>query len=144
VEQLRQSPYSIGYVEYGYAIQSGLPKAQVENRSGKFVAPDLQRTSQALEELVSDGDVFPEIADQTGDLSYPFLCFSWLLVEESYTDSKKAEGIERMVEFGLNEGQAVSESLGFIPLPYAIKKRALEMIDSIDSTYKMRLSANGL
>src|SRR5271166_2088298 len=45
---VKQVPGAIGYVEYGYARQTGLPMAVLENRAGKFVKPDLKTGTNAL------------------------------------------------------------------------------------------------
>ncbi|HEX4352832.1 MAG TPA: phosphate ABC transporter substrate-binding protein PstS, partial [Polyangiales bacterium] len=37
---LKTTPGSIGYVEYGYANSQKLPMAMLENKAGKFIAPD--------------------------------------------------------------------------------------------------------
>jgi hypothetical protein len=41
-------PGAIGFVEYGFAKQTGLPMATLENRAGKFVKPDLKTGTDAL------------------------------------------------------------------------------------------------
>ena len=40
---IKQTPGTIGYVEYGYAKQTGLPMATLQNQAGKFVAPSPTR-----------------------------------------------------------------------------------------------------
>jgi len=44
---VRQTPYSIGYVELSYAIQSKLPYGSVKNQAGNFVKADLQSVTAA-------------------------------------------------------------------------------------------------
>ncbi len=41
---------SIGYVEYGFAKRLGLPMAELQNKAGKFVAPDEASGQSALAE----------------------------------------------------------------------------------------------
>ena len=43
---VKQVPNAIGYVEYAYAKQNNMPFAQLQNKDGKFVAPD-DKTFQA-------------------------------------------------------------------------------------------------
>ena len=43
---MKQVPNSIGYVEYAYAKQNSIPFAQLQNKNGKFVAPEA-KTFQA-------------------------------------------------------------------------------------------------
>ncbi len=45
---IKQTPGAIGYVEYGYAKQTGMPMAVLENKSGKYIKPDLETGKNAL------------------------------------------------------------------------------------------------
>ncbi len=36
---MKQSPGTVGYVEYGYAEHNGLSMASLQNKSGAFVKP---------------------------------------------------------------------------------------------------------
>src|SRR5271163_3710444 len=45
---IKQTPGAIGYVEFGYAKQTKMPMAELENKSGKFVKADLQSGKDAL------------------------------------------------------------------------------------------------
>jgi phosphate transport system substrate-binding protein len=42
---IKQSPGTVGYVEYGYAKDNGLSMASLQNKSGNFVAPDIASAS---------------------------------------------------------------------------------------------------
>src|ERR1044071_8995440 len=39
--QVKQTPNTIGYVEFGYAAQKKLPVAQIKNASGNFIEPSI-------------------------------------------------------------------------------------------------------
>src|SRR5262249_58882851 len=44
---VKQTPNSIGYVELVYALQNGLPYADVRNRAGRYVPPTLASVTAA-------------------------------------------------------------------------------------------------
>ena len=62
-----------------------------------------------------------------------------MLAYRQYDDPAKAEGVEKMIEYGLNEGQQVSSELGYIPLPDNVRQKVLETADKISPDYNMTL-----
>jgi phosphate transport system substrate-binding protein len=128
---IKQTPGAIGYVEYGYAKQTGMPMASLENHDGKFVKPDLQSGQAALKSLKLPANLRAWLPDPAGDDAYPIVTYTWLLVYKKYPDPKKAEAIKQLVGFGLDQGQTYSEQLGYIQLPpevIAADKQALTQI----------------
>ena len=49
-------------------------------------------------------------------------------------DAAKAEALRNLVEYGLTEGQAIAEQLGYIPLPEAVIEKVSAPPPSIRST----------
>src|ERR1019366_9700084 len=45
---IQTTPGSIGYIEYGYAMSQKMPMAQLENKSGQFIAPSTASGQAAL------------------------------------------------------------------------------------------------
>lgn len=132
--KIKISHGSIGYVEYFFAKRLGLPMATLENQAGNFVTPDAasgRRTLEAAAAARMPEDLRLFVPDPEAPDAYPIVSMSWLLLYASYPDSEKAEALKAAVRWGLNEGQAVAEELGYIPLPdniVAESKRALETI----------------
>jgi phosphate transport system substrate-binding protein len=129
---LAQTPGSIGYIEYGYAKQANLKMASLENNSGKFVAPNTQSAQAALA-----GGEMPEnlrlwLPDPAGEDAYPIVTYTWLLAYKKYEDPAKAAALKKAVEYCITDGQAISEEMGYIPLPenvVAVVKQAVETIE---------------
>ncbi len=123
-----QSEYAIGYVEYGFAQRLGLPMAALENREGAFVAPSLAAAKAAFASGLDAGgtDLVRLIGDPGGAGSYPIVTLTWALVDRAYTDPRKAAGVRSFLGWGLSEGQAMGEPLGYVPLaePLAAAARA--------------------
>lgn len=46
---VKNTPYSVGYVEISYAIQNNLQYAKVKNKAGKFISPSVEAITAAIE-----------------------------------------------------------------------------------------------
>jgi phosphate transport system substrate-binding protein len=128
---IKQTPGAIGYIEYGFAKQTGLPVASLENQSGKYVAPTAESGLAALASATS----MPEnlvlwLPDPQGDGSYPIVSYTWLLCYKDSADPAKATALKELVRYCMAEGQKSSESLGYIPLPDHVKERVLQALET--------------
>src|ERR1019366_7171626 len=63
---IKQTPGAIGYVEYGYAKQTGMPMAELENHNRKFVKADLESGKNALATMTLPPDLRAWIPDPAG------------------------------------------------------------------------------
>jgi phosphate transport system substrate-binding protein len=123
--KIKISEGSIGAVEYGFARRLGLQMASLENRAGCFVAPG-QDSGQAA--LLASGD--ESLIDPSGDLSYPLVTPSWLLLYKKYDDPRRLAAVKDFVTWGLTTGQTIAPGLGYIALP---SERALIAAQALDS-----------
>jgi len=123
---VKRNPWTVGYVEYGYAKRLGLSMALLENREGNFVAPSAASGAAAiaanLKEVPAHLRVF--IPDPTGEESYPIVSLTWLLLRSQYADPAKSDALKRFVEWSLTAGQPFGDELGFVPLPAGLVERA--------------------
>src|SRR5271169_1968168 len=85
---IKQTPGAIGYVEFGYAQQTGMPMASLENKSGKFVKPDLESGKNSLASVQLPDNLRAWITDPAGADAYPILTHTWLLCYKKYDDPK--------------------------------------------------------
>ena len=106
-----QTPGAIGYVEYGYAKLTGTAMATLENAAGKFVAPGGEGGAAALASAKFDDRMRAFITDPEGDDAYPIATFTWMLFYEHGQDPAKVEGLKKMVEYALTDGQAMAGDL---------------------------------
>lgn len=73
--QVKQTPNTIGYIEFAYAVQNKLPVAQIKNKAGNFVEPSLDAVTAAAAESISTTpeDLRVSITDASGaTLRIPF------------------------------------------------------------------------
>jgi phosphate transport system substrate-binding protein len=129
--QVKQIPGAIGYAELAYADQNKIPYADVKNAAGKFVAPSPESVSAALATATIPDDFRFSMVNPPGDEAYPIAGASWMLI---YQHQKKAENGKKLVTFlkwAITEGQKISSTLDYAPLPENVQQRELKLIDTI-------------
>lgn len=129
---IKQTPGAIGYIEYGYAKLTGAVTAELENKSGNYIAPGSEAGAAALASaefpdtsLPDSGDA-PDlrvfIPDPSGEDSYPIATFTWMMFYRQQ-DPAKADALKQMVEYSLTQGQELADQLGYIPLPESVVEK---------------------
>lgn len=137
--QIQQTEGSMGYIEYGYAKQNNLAFAALQNKAGKFVVPSDESAGAALASAELPPDLRLSIPDPEGEGSYPVVTYTWILAYKTYADAAKAKAMEVMVEYGLNEGQAIASTLGYVPLPKSVREKVAAAADAISPEYTIKL-----
>jgi phosphate transport system substrate-binding protein len=115
---VKQTPYSIGYVELAYALKSKLSYGLVKNKAGNYVKADLDSVGAAAE--LSDGipsDFRLSITNAPGEKAYPIASFTWLLVPEKFADKNKLKAMKDFLGWILTDGQKLTRTLEYAPLP---------------------------
>jgi len=128
---VKQAPGTIGYVEYGYAVNNGLSMASLQNKAGKFVKPTDESGAATLGhvEFPENLRIWPE--DPAGDDDYPIATFTWLLLYKKYSDAAKLKALKEFITYGLTDGQKFSSELGYIPLPAAVVEKSKAALASV-------------
>jgi len=128
---IKQSPGTIGYVEYGYAKDNGLSMAMLQNKSGNFIAPNIAagRETLATVKLPENLRVWP--VDPEGAQDYPIVSFTWLLCYKKYAEEGKLKALKDFINWSLVEGQKFSEELGYIPLPESVVEKSKAALGTI-------------
>jgi phosphate transport system substrate-binding protein len=114
---IKQTPGSIGYVEYAFAKFAKVEMALLQNKAGQFVAPGGEGGPAALASVQLPANLRAWISDPEGPKSYPIATYTWMLFYKENKDPKKAAALRQLVEFCLTEGQKMSHQMGYIPLP---------------------------
>jgi phosphate transport system substrate-binding protein len=132
-QRVKISTNSIGYMEYGFAKRIGLPMAVLQNQAGQYIRPTPESGQAALAAAAPSipANLRLFIPDPAGADSYPIVTLTWLLLYDSYPDAAKGDAIKQLVRWGLTEGQAEADGLGYIPLPAGIAAKARAALDGI-------------
>jgi phosphate transport system substrate-binding protein len=130
---IKQTPYSVGYVELIYAVQNKLPYGKVRNSSGSWVKADLASVTAAASGAAQNmpDDFRVSITNAPGKDAYPVSSFTWLLIPEKIQDAGKRKIITDFLTWMLNDGQNFTETLTYAKLPKAVVAKELKAISKI-------------
>jgi phosphate transport system substrate-binding protein len=126
--QVAQTEGGIGYVEYAYANENGISAAAIENASGNIIKPSPEAAS-----LVFEGETIPEdfaltVPDPANPEAYPIAGLTWLLLYPEYDDPNKAQALQNVIDWALNNGDEYATQLGYIPLPPEVEQRVVQTV----------------
>jgi phosphate transport system substrate-binding protein len=119
---VKQTPFSIGYVELIYALSNDLPYADVKNSAGSFVKPSLDTVTAAAAGAAQSmpDDFRVSITNAPGAEAYPISGMTWLLVYEKQKDAEKGKKLVQFLDWMMKEGQKSAAGLGYAPLPESV------------------------
>ncbi|MEM2989161.1 MAG: phosphate ABC transporter substrate-binding protein PstS [Candidatus Bathyarchaeia archaeon] len=136
---VKQTPYSIGYVELTYALQNNIPYALIRNKAGRFIEANFETianaASAAAPKLPKGDEPWDKVSivDADGEGSYPIASFTYLLVYKdlSYMGRDKAQALVDFLRWAVTEGQKYCKDLYYVPLPPEVQRLNLETISMI-------------
>lgn len=125
---MQSTPYSIGYMELSYAIQSNLAYAQIQNSAGNYITPSLESAQAALSQLSHDLPAtdqdwsYVNLLNEPGPNAYPLVTFTYFIVYQNLStlatmDLAKAKALVGFIWYLVHDGQSLGSSLGYVPLP---------------------------
>lgn len=131
--QVKNTAYSVGYVELAYAFENKLPFATLKNRDGHYVVPSIKSTTAAAagaaKHMPSDYRI--SLVNQPGKDAYPIAGFTWLLVYEHQKDAVKGKKLVEFLKWELKKGQKLAAPLLYAPLPPNVVKMVEKTIAGI-------------
>jgi phosphate transport system substrate-binding protein len=131
MEQVKQMPGAIGYVELVYAIQQKLPYASVKNLAGNYIVPSIESVTAALATAKIPEDFRFSMVNPPGEKAYPIAGTTWLLVYQKQANAEKGKKLVEFLKWAETEGQAMAAPLNYSRLPEELCRRVLKEIDSI-------------
>ena len=131
--RIKISEGSIGYIEFGFAKRLGLPVALLQNRAGKFVAPNETTGRAAFADVAAKtpAELNQSIVDPSGADAYPIVTFSWLLLYRQYPEPERSAAVRDFVGWGLSAGQSLGEKIGYLPLPGDVAASGAQALGSV-------------
>lgn len=124
---VKQTPGAIGYVELIYALQNRMLFANIQNKSGKWITPSLESTTQASNvTLPANAEV--SLTNTDNPKGYPISSFTWALIykEQRYGDrtDARAKMLLKLMWYNIHDGQKNCTALNYAPLSKAAVKVA--------------------
>ncbi|HTX66133.1 MAG TPA: phosphate ABC transporter substrate-binding protein PstS [Opitutaceae bacterium] len=129
--QVKQLPGAIGYVEQAYAEQNHLPVADVKNSSGNFISPTADAVSQAMATATIPDDFRFSMVNAPGAQAYPIAGASWILIYQHQANADRGHQLISFLKWAVTEGQKLSPSLHYAPLPDNVQQRELALLDTV-------------
>ena len=122
---VRQTPGSIGYVEYAFAKQNHLTFTQLQTRDGTFVEPVAANFAAAAAKAdwahTPGGSFYMLILDKPGADSWPITAATFILVYKHQDNPAKGQDVLKFFDWAFKHGDQLAEQLDYIPLPAALK-----------------------
>jgi phosphate transport system substrate-binding protein len=130
---LKQTPYSIGYVELVWAAQNKLTTGLVKNAAGNFVKASVESVTEAAAGAAKSipADFRISITDAPGKQAFPIASFTYLLIPIQIPDVAKASAIKGFLQWMLTDGQKFAAGLYYAPLPKEVVAKEIKQIAEI-------------
>ncbi len=129
--QVKQLPGAIGYVEQAYAEQNHLPVADLKNSTGNFIAPTAEAVSKAMATATIPDDFRFSMVNAPGAEAYPISGASWILIYQHQANPEHGRKLVAFLKWAVTEGQKLSPSLHYAPLPDNVQQRELQVLDTV-------------
>lgn len=119
----RRAQYSIGYVEFAYAVQNKLAYVLLKNPAGRFVAPSFATFENAAATATFD----PKkgfhlwLVNAPGKDAWPIAGATFILLGKEKKDSNVRT--VRFFDWAFKHGDAKAKSLIYVPLPESLKNK---------------------
>jgi len=128
--QVRQLSGAIGYAELAYADENKMPYADMKNAAGQFVSPVPDSVSAALATATIPDDFRFSMVNAPGATAYPIAGPSWVLIYQKQ-DGDRGKHLIAFLRWAITDGQKISKTLDYAPLPDALQQRELKLLDTV-------------
>jgi phosphate transport system substrate-binding protein len=132
-DQVKNSPGSIGYVEYQYAVKGGISQIAVLNAAGKFVEASTESITEACKAVEEPrwNRFSASLTNAPGADSFPIASFTWIYLRTKSAEPARAAALGNFLDWIYTEGQqfAVQEGYSELPLPLLteVRKRVKDL-----------------
>lgn len=118
-------PYSLGYVEYAYAIENRLTVCSLTNPGGETIQPGLEAFGEAMNDVKwSDLNNFDlDLICRPGKKTWPITALSYVVMEQNPNDATSVHAVLSFFDWCLQHGADVTRDLHYVPLPEAAINR---------------------
>jgi len=126
--QVKQVPGAIGYLNYGYVNGDKFQQVSLQNKAGNYVKANAETSAAGLSRIILDDQLRGADANPAGANAYPIVSLTWVL---AYPESKT--GVKETLRYMLSEkAQAMSDGLGYVPLPEDLRQKALAAVETLN------------
>ncbi len=120
---VKQTPGSIGYVEYAYKVQNNLKAAVLKTKDGHWVVPDEESFREAASKAKWSKETHfyleGNLILQEGEKSWPLTAGTMILLPRERKERNKL--VTDFFDWSFKNGDEIARNLGYIPLPESVK-----------------------
>ena len=115
---------AIGYVEYAYAKQNKLTYAQLRNKDGQFVTPEIKtfQSAAANADWTKAQDFNLLLTNQPGKDSWPITGATFILMHKQQSKPEVAREALNFFDGCYRDGGKMAEDLDYVPMPESVIK----------------------
>ena len=120
---VKQTPGSIGYVEYIYAQKDKIAYALVQNHAGQFPEPNIASFGAAAAGAPwgrTPGN-YVLLVDQPAPKAWPITGATFILMYKNQDNAAKGANVLKFFDWAYKTGDATATKLDYVPLPLAVK-----------------------
>jgi phosphate transport system substrate-binding protein len=123
-------PGAIGYVEYAYVKKNGMNYMLLQNRSGKYVAPDDLTFAAAADgaDWFSVPGMGLSIVDQRNANAWPISSASFIIMYKDPADKKSSQEVIKFFDWAFRNGQGLARELDYVPLPDTLTQQIRQRV----------------
>jgi len=120
---VRQTPGSIGYVEYAFAKQNNLAYALLQNKAGAWVAPSAEtfQAATAGADWAKAPGFYQLLLDGSAPKAWPITGATFILVRTKPANPQKTAEALAFFDWAYRNGDPAAQSLDYITLPAPVK-----------------------
>ncbi|MEO8811613.1 MAG: phosphate ABC transporter substrate-binding protein PstS [Caulobacteraceae bacterium] len=120
---VKQTPGSIGYVEYAYAKQNRMTYALMKNRVGRWVAPTAPAFAAAAAgaRWQSAPGFYLLLLDQPGANAWPITGATFILMHSKQANARTGHDVLAFFDWAYKNGNPQAAALDYVPLPDGVK-----------------------
>lgn len=120
---VKRTPYTIGYVEYAYALQNKLNWVKLKNLAGNVVVPE----ENSFREAASSAEFDPKkhfytwITNAPGKNAWPIVGATYILLAKEKAEVNKE--VIKFFDWAFKNGDPMAKNLHYVPLPEELKEK---------------------
>jgi phosphate transport system substrate-binding protein len=120
---VKRTPYSLGYVEYAYAVQNKMQVADMMNAKGKVVSPSVEAFKEAgkTAELKPEKLFFTWMTNAPGEGAWPIAGATYILLAQEKAETNKE--IVKFFDWAFQKGDSMALQLHYVPLSDEVKAK---------------------
>jgi phosphate transport system substrate-binding protein len=114
--------HSIGYVEFAYSKQNGLPYVIMQNREGEFVKPSIDSFQSAAQyaEWEKAPGFYEILTNEPGKTTWPIAGATFILMHKNQDNPANAKEVVKFFDWSYNNGAQMAKSLDYVPMPAGV------------------------